>query len=288
NFFGIVHVEAMPDSGADEISWVEQMNEEGRCSFVKGFVASCDLSSENVEEELESLKMVSPRKLRGIRWILNCVGPYKGGKTATHVGTLRHDGVDYLKEPKFERGLAMLEKHNLSFDLQCAPIQLVESAATVFAKYPNLKVCIDHMGCPRSILGNDLLDNGSINPNEIPDEEELRVWRQGMKAMAALPKVHIKISMLGYAVPGWIRTPERQAVLKSLVREIVELFGAKRCMVAWNWHVNAAVSDADGHSIVGPSAVELLDTLLWFFEGYSDEEKERLLSGTAKEFYRLD
>lgn len=73
-------------------------------------------------------------------------------------------------------------------------------------------------------------------------------------------------------------------MLKSLVREIIETFGANRCMVAWNWHVNAAVSDA---SETGPEAVELLRMFDWFFEGYDKVQTERLFAGTAKDFYRL-
>ena len=138
-FYGSVHVEAMPDSGCKEVEWVEQMAAAGRCTYVKGFVASCDLTQDNVEDELKELAKTSPNKLRGIRWILDCVGKFEGGRTATHVATTRHDGVDYLKSPKFEHGLSLLDKLNLSFDLQCAPIQLVESAAALFARYPNLK-----------------------------------------------------------------------------------------------------------------------------------------------------
>jgi len=244
-FAGSVHVEAMPDSGPEEVAWVEQMSAEGRCTYVKGFVASADLTQDNIDEELQKLVQTSPNKLRGIRWILDCVGKFEGGKTATHLATSRHDGEDYLKSAKFERGLAMLSKYNLSFDLQCAPIQLVESAAALFAKYPELKVCIDHLGKPRTVLGSDLLeDDIIINPNIIPDANEMEVWRKGMKAMSALPSVYVKISMLGYSMPGWIRTDDRKAILKSMVREVVDMFGAKRCMVAWNWHVNGAVSDA--------------------------------------------
>ena len=289
-FYGSVHVEAMPDSGSEEVSWVEQMSTAGRCAYVKGYVASCDLTQDNVDEELQKLDaLTSPNKLRGIRWILDCVGKFEGGITATHMATSGQDGEDYLKSEKFERGLALLEKRNLSFDLQCAPIQLVESAATLFSKYPNLKVCIDHLGKPRMVLGDDLLEDGTtINPNVIPNENEMEVWRKGMKAMAALPNVYVKLSMMGYAVPGWIRTKERQSVLKSIVREVIDMFGAKRCMCAWNWHVNGAVSDADNLSTVGPDAVELLKMFVWFFDGYSDEEKERLFAGTAKEFYRLE
>ena len=75
-------------------------------------------------------------------------------------------------------------------------------------------------------------------------------------------------SMMGYAVPGWIRTPEQQSVMKSIVRETIDIFGARRCMVAWNWHVNGAVSDADSFSDVGPDAVQLLEKFMLFFEGY--------------------
>ncbi|KAL7516138.1 hypothetical protein ACHAWX_001187 [Stephanocyclus meneghinianus] len=285
---GTVHVEAMPDCGANEVSWVETlMSSTEQSSFVKAYVASCDLTLDNVEEELKKVIRAAPSKVRGIRWILDCVGKYQQGKTATHPATLRHDGMDYLKSPKFERGLALLEKYDLSFDLQCAPIQLVVSAATLFAKYPSLKVCIDHLGKPRRLLGDDLQDDGVINLNTKPDELELGIWRKGMKAMAALPNVYVKISMLGYAIPGWIRTQERQALLKSLVLETIEMFGVNRCMVAWNWHVNGAVSDGDGASEVGPDAIDLLNMFMYFFEGFTEKDQAQLFAGTAKDFYRL-
>jgi len=283
-FLASVHVEAMPDDGGKEVEWVEAMSKKGRCSFVEGYVASCDLSREDADDELRRLVLQTP-KVKGIRWILDYVGKFDGD-SATHLATTRFD-ADYLKEPKFISGLGLLEKHNLSFDLQCAPIQLVDSAAAVFGQYPNLKVCIDHLGKPRKVLGDDKLPDGSINPNLIPNEEELRVWRKGMKDMAALPNVYVKISMLGYSLPGWIRTSERKEMMRSLVRETVELFGPNRCMTAFNWHVNGAVSDADNMSDIGPDAVELMKLFTWFFEGYSQEDTDRLFSGTAKEFYRL-
>ena len=241
--------------------------------------------------------------------------PIKKEEPLPHMSRhLRHDGVDYLQSPKFERGLALLDKYNLSFDLQCAPIQLVDSAAALFGKYPNLRVCIYHLGKPRKLLGDDYIcninnsdDDGSneeidrnsnshshtnsnkiINPNIHPDQKELQTWRNGMKAMSSLPNVYVKLSMMGYAVPGWIRTPQRQSLLKSLVRETIDMFGPHRCMVAWNWHVNGAVSDADGLSDVGPGAVELLDNFMWFFDGYGEDEREKLFAGTAREFYRLE
>ena len=170
----------------------------------------------------------------------------------------------------------------MSFDLQCAPAQL-KQAAVLAAKYPKIPVCIDHLGKPRTLLGPD----NDTNDNITPDEEELAVWREGMKAMAALPHVYVKISMLGYAIPGWIRTDARQALMRQLVRETVELFGPRRCMVATNFWKNAALSDADGLSDVGPDPVELIKILAGFLDDYSQEDIDRIFCGTAKEFYKI-
>lgn len=84
-----------------------------------------------------------------------------------------------------------------------------------------------------------------------------------------------------------MRTQERQALLKSLVLETIEMFGVNRCMVAWNWHVNGSVSDADGASEVGPDAIDLLNMFMYFFEGFTEKDQAQLFAGTAKDFYRL-
>eukprot|EP00565_Helicotheca_tamesis_P007249 CAMPEP_0185741276 /NCGR_PEP_ID=MMETSP1171-20130828/38871_1 /TAXON_ID=374046 /ORGANISM="Helicotheca tamensis, Strain CCMP826" /LENGTH=349 /DNA_ID=CAMNT_0028413235 /DNA_START=1365 /DNA_END=2414 /DNA_ORIENTATION=+ len=293
---GSVHVEAMPDNGAEESAWVQELVTSGRCTTVKAIVGSVNLASSDASSEMVNLKASSPL-VRGVRWILDCVGPFKDGKTATHVATKRHDGVDYLRGnnqsgktggfdgdvvPSFEAGFAMLADHKLSFDLQCAPSQLLK-AAELFQRHPNVPVVIDHLGKPRTVLGDDEPNN----KNTIPDAEEIRVWREGMQAMSAIPHVYVKISMLGYAVPGWIKNPEREAVLRNLVRETVNLFGPRRCMVATNWWANAALSDADGLSDVGPDAPCLCKKIASFFDGYSDVEMQRLFAGTAKEFYKI-
>ena len=109
-----------------------------------------------------------------------------------------------------------------------------------------------------------------------------------MKAVAALPNVTVKISMLGYAVPGWIRSPGRVSLMKELILETVQIFGAKRCMVATNWWKSAAMSDADGLSDIGPDPVQFLTILSEAFKDLSDEDKDRLFCGTAKEFYRIE
>lgn len=282
---GSVHVECMPDDGPAEATWVQSMAAD---STIQTIVASTDLTKESVNDDLNKLKETSPQ-VHGIRWILDCVGPFRKGQDATHVATLRHNGIDYLRGrdgeamPDFERGFAALAQHGLSFDLQCAPVQL-PAAARLCGRHPAVKVCINHLGKPRMLLGPD----GPSNNDMVDmDNDELTVWRAGMKAMAEQPQVYVKLSMLGYAIPGWIRTPERVALMKGLCREVVELFGTGRCMIALNWWKDGACSDADGLSDVGPGPVEFVQYMSDFFDDYSEKDRNRLFVGTAREFYKF-
>ena len=287
---GSVHIEAMPDDGASEAAWIEQMITADKCHTVKAIVGSVNLAAETAKDEIDAL-MKSSNKVRGVRWMLDCVGPFEDGKTATHIATKRHDGVDYLRGdkggydgdavPAFEKGYAMLAENKLSFDLQCAPAQL-EKAAELASRHPDIPVVIDHLGKPRLVLGADL-------SADTPDETELQTWRTGMKAMAKLQHVYVKISMLGYITPGWIESEKGEKVLKELVLETVQLFTPSKCMVATNWWANASASDSDFISDKAPSPSQLLYKIsTWLSEaGYSKTDLERMFSGTAKEFYRI-
>jgi len=235
---GSVHVEGIPDDGLEEASWVASVSN----STVAAIVASCDLASSDAETTLQNLKKCSP-KVKGIRWILDCVGTTFEPNTATHIAVKRHaEGKhDYLRGnqgqplPEFEKGFALLSQYDLSFDLQCAPAQLVQAAA-LCARHPSIPVCINHLGKLRpDILHQQQQDESADNESSLFSKQALEEWRAGMKAMAQLPNTYVKISMLGYIVPGWIRTPERVALVKNLVGETVELFGPKRSMVALNW-----------------------------------------------------
>eukprot|EP00536_Pseudo-nitzschia_multiseries_P010003 jgi/Psemu1/258647/estExt_Genewise1Plus.C_2930001 len=281
-FRGSVHMECLPDDGLGEAKWVDASIDDS-LSGIKGIVASCDLAQETatVENDLRNLSEVD--RVKGIRWILDCVGKFNGGKDATHVATTRHDGVDYLRGSAFENGFALLEKFGFTFDLQCAPAQLV-AASKLCARHPNTKVVIDHLGKPRTLLGADTEENKN---NTIPDEAEIAVWREGMKAMAQNKNVYVKISMLGYAIPGWIRTEGRIELMRTLVRTTVEMFGPDRCMVATNFWKDAAMSDSDGLSDVGPEAPRFLELIYSFLKDYSETDLDRMFCKTAQEFYNI-
>lgn len=300
-FDGSVHMECIPDDGVAEATWIaglmiagETGNSSAAAPFVKAIVASCDLAQDatKVEEELSQLTttlLPQHQHVKGIRWILDCVGKFTGDD-ATHIATKRHDGIDYLRGsdggyegqvlPAFERGFSLLEKYNLTFDLQCAPVQL-PAAAKLCQRHPNIKVVIDHLGKPRTLLGAD-----KDNANFVMEEAEFQRWRHGMKSMAQCENVYVKISMLGYAIPGWIRTLEGINRMQQLVQETVTLFGPQRCMVATNFWNDAATSDADGLSDVGPEPVQFLECIYGFLKDhYAVEDLDYIFSKTAASFY---
>jgi predicted TIM-barrel fold metal-dependent hydrolase len=274
-----VHVEALPDDGHAEARWVAKLVESGRAPRVAAIVGQVDPSAHDAGAQLDELRAISPA-MRGIRYILDYDGDFDGGKSnATHAAASRH-GKDYLRDPThaadFERGIALLAERSLTFDLQCCPAQL-PAAAEIFARHPDLPVCIDHLGKPRHLAAD-----GSE-----ADEAELAKWRAGMKQMAALPNVHVKLSMLGYAVPGWHKDPAKEELVRSLVRETIALFGARRCMFSGNWHINAAVSNSDGVEEDGPAMPELYERFAGWVADVSAEERAALFAETAKRFYGI-
>mmetsp|Transcript_71093 Transcript_71093/g.143087 ORF Transcript_71093/g.143087 Transcript_71093/m.143087 type:complete len:463 (+) Transcript_71093:62-1450(+) len=258
---------------------------------VRGLVVSCDLSRPDVEEELERLANSSPR-VKGVRWICNYAGDLKDGETAiVSRATWPRVDKDFSSDECFARGLRALQKQasagagrgrSFSFDLQANPRQLCAWADRL-ATLPNVPVCVDHLGHPRNLLplpvsGGDAVEvDDSVEVDDAVevgdavevDAAELFEWRKGMRRLAKLPQVCVKLSMLSYAVPGWWRWQQQQQqgkglanghggiatkskatatarsalkrrhdLAKALVLETVNLFGAHRCMFASNWPVD--------------------------------------------------
>lgn len=155
----------------------------------------------------------------------------------------------------------------------------MDAAEALLKRHPSVPVVIDHMGKLWRLAG----DGGA------KDAAKLSEWREKMSKLAALPHVCCKLSMLGSAVPGWTSDATKEALLKGLVLEVIELFGAERCMFNSNWHINPTISNSDGPGI---DADEL--AIEWFFHKFgewtadlSDEDREWLFAKSAERFYRI-
>ena len=205
---GSVHLQAevAHDRSVDETLWLQRIaDRHGRPDAI---VAYADLTDPRLDAVLEG--HARARNFRGIRQILN-----------------RHDDPrlrfvehDYLADPRWHAGAAILARRGLSFDLQIYPQQM-PAAAQAARRHPDLVFVLNHTGMPidRTLDG-------------------ITLWRDGMRALAACPNVAVKISGLGMTDHRWTI-----ASLQPLVRETIETFGTRRCLFASNFPVDRLYSD---------------------------------------------
>lgn len=270
--FKSIHIEATPDDGLQEALWISKLVNDQRAKTVDGIVAYCDLSCNDVKTQLHDLVKTCPL-VRGIRMILDYDGEFNGGANATHISCSSHN-KDFLRDltgpaQQFEKGFQHLEEHNLSFDLQCCPAQM-QAASHLISRYPGIAVCIDHLGKLRGF------DNESM----------LAQWRAGLKTLAIFPNVYIKLSMLGYCVPGWFGDPSKEVHVKSLVREVIALFGPQRCMFASNWW--GATSNSDAVETPTPTMLQLYERFYDWVSDMSHDDQCWLFAGSAAKFYKIE
>jgi len=161
---------------------LQQAAAEGRERQIR-IVAFVKLSQmPEAEAVLSAHRAVAGDKLVGVRMILN------HSETDPDLTWPQVERGDFLTGgvPAFKEGFALLAKHGgLSFDLQCNWFQL-EGAAAFLAEFPDTPVVVDHLGCLKLTGSHD----------EVEDAKRVAEWRNGMAALAALPQVHVKLSML--------------------------------------------------------------------------------------------
>ena len=202
----VVHIDAAHDPAAPlkETEWLQSLADapDGN-GMPQAIVAYADLASPDVDALLAA--HARHRNVRGIRQTLNVhADPYYD-----YVG--RH----FMREYEWRCGFALLDRHGLSFDLQIYPSQMQE-AADLASAHPETTIILNHTGMfvDRSIAG-------------------WREWRDGLRALAAWPNVHAKISGMGMMDHRW--TVES---LRPYALETIEVFGTDRAMFASNFPVD--------------------------------------------------
>lgn len=126
--------------------------------------------------------------------------------------------------------------------------------------WPDLPTVIDHCAKPRM---------------ESPPEP---AWLAGMRALAAFPQVHCKLSGLMTELPATLRQPEAALVaMQPVVTEVLRLFGPERLLWGSDWPVLTLAAD---HRLWE----QLTDRLL---EGLAAHERTAVLGGNASRFYGL-
>ena len=239
---GSVHIQvdgALPDP-VTETSWLSSLSPSGIPSAIIGFV---DLTREDAEAVLNN--HLSFPEFRGVRQIIGMIEQRPNiSFTKEHL----------LRNPRWQENFALLEKHQLSFDIQLYPEQMKE-AAEFLGGFPKVPIVIDHAGSPY-----DQTDAG------------LKLWREGLSALAKLPNIHIKLSGFGMYDSDW--SSESSLVL---FQTILELFGAHRIMWGSNFPVDSLMK----------SYSFCVTQMLKWISPLSPEEQGLIAAETAIKFYRV-
>jgi predicted TIM-barrel fold metal-dependent hydrolase len=240
---GAVHVEAgaQPSSALDETRWLQGLaDHEGLPSAIVAFAA---LDGPDVEGLLEA--QASHRSVRGVRQIVNWHPDT--GRTYTE--------RDLTTDPAWQAGFGLLAKYGLSFDLQCYPGQMAGLAALI-ARHPDTPVILNHAGMP--------IDDGA---------QGRALWREGLRALAALPNVSVKLSGFGLVDRHWTRDS-----IAPLILEAIDIFGTDRCMFASDVPTDTLFGDVDTH----------LSAYHTITASFSPDERLDLFARNAIRHYRLD
>ena len=244
NVVATVHVEAECDRNCQvaETRWLTRMHAEH--GMPNAIVAHAWIDEPNSEDILAQHKTFP--LVRGIR-----TKPViaKGPRDSVR-GQPRS-----LQDPKWRKGLELLGKHDLSWDLR-VPYWHLEEAAEVVREHPDLRIVLNHHGYAL---------------HRTP--EGLAQWRRGMEALAACPNVWCKISALNIADQPWTLAANRPLILDTIT-----LFGVERCMFASNFPVDGLKGSWD----------YLYSNFKRAVADFPLADRRKLFADNAARFYRID
>ena len=170
-----------------------------------------------------------------------------------HIVQSEPDG--FLERPAFLAGLARLAARHVPYDILIYARQL--PAAVEFARrFPEQRFVLDHLGKPDVRSG------------------EFKEWRRHLEALAALPHVLCKLSGLVTEADwrGWTREQ-----LRPYLDAALDAFGPNRVMIGSDWPV----------CLVAASYGEVIALVRDAIGEYSADERQRMLGGTALDFWEL-
>ncbi|WP_423820803.1 amidohydrolase family protein [Salinisphaera sp. SPP-AMP-43] len=241
-----VHIEADALDPVRETEWLATLPQaDNSADLPSALVVGADLSVPDARNVL-ARQLAASDRIRGVRQILN-----------VHADPLfDYVGRHYMREPQWRANFALLAEFGLSFDLQLYPDQM-PAAAILAAEHPDVTFVINHAGMyvDRTRLGG------------------WRAWRDGLRALARLPNVTIKLSGFGMLDHDW-----NQGSIRPLIFEAIDTFGVERCLFASNYPVDGLYA---GYDAIWQAYAEILSKA-------SATDRAALFEHNARRVYRLD
>ena len=229
------------DRALAETRWLQSVAD--KHGFPHGIVAQVDLAHPDIEATLKAHKQFP--NMRGVRQMLYWDPlPVRQGAPRP----------DYSSDRDFRRGFALLEKYDLSFELQVYAPQATHAVELIKA-FPNVRMILVHAG---------MLTERT--------EAAITEWRGALTAMAAHPNLNVKLSGLGMYSHGLGFAQARQ-----VIRDCIQIFGAERTIYGSNFPMaplHASYADFFGH-------------YRRVMSEYTDAEQRAIFHDNAARFYRL-
>ena len=218
-----------------ENNWVLELADQN--NFIAGVVGWVDLASVSCEDQILAYK--DHPKFVGARHVT-------------------HDEPDknFIVRDDVLRGLALLEKHQVPFDLLFFQCHL-HHAVTLAKRFPGLPLVLDH------------LSNPSIA------EGQFALWEENFRAAAEFPNIFCKLSgMITRASWKTWKTSD----LQPYVDIAIEAFGPDRLMFGSDWPV----------CLLAGTYPEVYDSLDQTLRRLDNRERMQILGVTAQQFYKLN
>jgi L-fuconolactonase len=231
---GAVLVQA--HQSVEETLWMLDIAE--KSVLIRGVVGWVDLKDPGLDEILAQLK--TRRKLKGVRHIIQ-----------------DEPDVNWMLQTDVIRGLQMVHKAGLTYDLLIKPHQL-DNALRLIEHLPAMSLIVDHIAKP-------YIKDGKHEP-----------WATQMRQLAKHSHVYCKISGLITEANPQRWKPED---FTFYLEHIVEIFGWDRICWGSDWPVCLLAGDYG-------QVLHLPEKLLK--PGATDQQWAQFMGINAQKFYRLE
>ena len=169
-----------------------------------------------------------------------------------------HDDLGGLLEEESLRLFRELAAQDLAWDVVPITAQQRDAVAALGRAVPDLRIVIDHLAAP-------------------PTDGDWEPWSTALRSLAGVERTAVKLS-IGVAVLAALERWDRGFAAEAFGRAL-DAFGPERAMIASNWPV------VELRAPYATAWQDQVDVLRGTLDG---GDLERVLGGTAVEWYRLD
>lgn len=218
----------------EETRWLISLAEMN--DSILGVVGWVDLRSEEVGDELA--RFAQHEVFKGVRHVVQ-----------------DEPDESFMLHPDFLDGIGQLRKHKLVYEILIYARQIPQ-AIELASRFPRQRFVLDHIGKPAIRSG------------------DIESWKAGMKKLAALPNVSVKVS-------GMITEADHEKWNASefypYLEWVWEHFGESRIMIGSDWPV----------CLLAGTYAQVTCLAEGFFDQFSMSVKRKVYGQNARRIYRL-